>query len=487
MKKAVLSLMAVLMVACGLFLSAAQVTAEEDARVKNGIWIGITKEQPIIDLSGMTLKEIDTAMDDYMQALRELEIVLLVGSNHQVTITPGEIGLEWVNGDLVKEAITLGTKGDVIARYKTMKDLEHSNKVYPMELNVDLQLIQKVLTEKCAIYDKPAVNMGLYKEGERFVIVEGEEGSALEIDASAGSIYNFFKTGWNHNSDTLQMTVTTLQPLGSAEELALVKDVLGSFSTSFASSNKNRQGNLRVASGHINGSLLYPGEEFSMIDVAGPFGESNGYLKAGAYINGKNVESFGGGICQVSTTLYKAVLEAELEVTRRYSHSMMVSYVEPSHDAAIASSAGKDFRFVNNTEHPIYIEGYMTDDKQLVFKIYGVETRDPNRTVEYETEILEKTDPGPEVVYVDDKQPLGYIDVQSKHIGYKARLWKVVKVDGVEVSREVINNSKYKASPKSATVGVKTDNQAAYNEMMAAAATQNISHVKQVLAKLTNQ
>ena len=484
MKKAVLSLVAVLVAVCGFTFSVTEATAEEDRRVKNGVWIGITEEQPIIDLSGMTLDEIESAMEDYLKALKELEIVLTVGGGQQVIMTPGEIGLEWVNQDLVKEAITLGTEGDVIARYKAMKDLEHSNKVYPMELEVDMELIQAVLTEKCVPYDTPAVNMSLRKEGKTFYTVEGKEGYALEMDASTNTIYNFFTEGWNHNAGTLQMAITVLQPQGSEEELAMVRDVLGSYRTSFASSNENRQGNLRVGTSHINGLTLYPGEEFSMIKTAGPFGESNGYFKAGAYINGKNVDSFGGGICQVSTTLYKAVLAAELEVTKRYNHSMTVSYVEPSQDAAIASSSGKDFKFVNNTEHPIYIEGYLTDGKQLVFKIYGVETRDSSRKVTYETEILEETDPGPELVYIDSKQPLGYIDVQSKHIGYKARLWKIVTVDGVEVSREIVNNSKYKASPRSATVGVMTDDPVAYNEIMAAVGTQNINHVKTVLANL---
>lgn len=484
MKKAVLSLAAVLVAALGIVCSAAEVTAEEDRRVSKGVWIGITEEQPIIDLSGKTIEEIEVVMEDYMQALKELEIVLTVAGGQQVTVTPGEFGLEWVNQELVKEAITLGTEGDVIARYKAKKDLEHSNKVYPMELDVDLELIQGVLTEKCVPYDQPAVNMALRKEGKEFYTVEGKEGYALEMDASTNTIYNFFTEGWNHNAGTLQMAITVLQPQGSEEELALVRDVLGSFKTSFATSNENRQGNLRVGTAHINGLTLYPGEEFSMIQTAGPFGESNGYYKAGAYINGKNVDSFGGGICQVSTTLYKAVLNAELEVTERYNHSMTVSYVEPSQDAAIASSANKDFKFVNNTEHPIYIEGYMTDSKQLVFKIYGVETRDSARKVTYETEILEETDPGPEVVYIDTKQPLGYIDVQSKHVGYKARLWKVVKENGVEVSREIVNTSKYKASARSATVGVKTDDTAAYNEIMAAVGTQDINHVKAVLTQL---
>lgn len=484
MKKALLGLLAAVAVVCGFAVTTDQVAAKDDGQVKNGVWVGITEDQPIIDLSGMTLDEIKSTMNDYMEALSNLEIKLIVSGGQEVIVTPGQLGLEWVNMELVEEAIALGTEGDVISRYKAMKDLEHSNKVYPMELDVDLELIQNFLLEQCAPYDYPAVNMALRKEGKEFYTVDGKEGYALEVDASTNTIYNFFTEGWNHNAETLQMAVSTLQPLGSEEELAMVRDVLGSFRTSFATSNENRQGNVTVGCSFVNGLTLYPGEEFSMIETAGPFGESNGYLKAGAYINGKSVDSFGGGICQVSTTLYKAVLEAELEVTKRYNHSMTVSYVEPSEDAAIASSSGKDFKFVNNTEHPIYIEGYTTSKKQLVFKIYGVETRDPQRTVEYVPEILEETDPGPELVYIDSKQPLGYIDVQSKHIGYKARLWKIVKVDGVEVSREIMNTSKYKASPRSATVGVSTDDPVAYNEIMAAVGTQNINHVKLVLANL---
>ena len=484
MKKALLSLVAVLVMVGTFACFTSKVAAQEERRVKKGVWIGITEEQPIIDLSGMTLDEIKSAMDEYMGALSNLEIKLIVSGGQEVSVTPGQLGLEWVNQELIEDAVALGTEGDVISRYKAMKDLEHSNKVYPMELDVDLELIHNFLVEQCVPFDQPAINMSLRKEGKEFFTVEGKEGYALEVDASTNTIYNFFTEGWSHNTGTLEMAVTVLQPLGSEEELAMVRDVLGSFKTSFATSNENRSGNVINGCQFIDGLTLYPGEEFSMIETAGPFGESNGYFKAGAYINGKSVDSFGGGICQVSTTLYKAVLEAELDVTKRYNHSMTVSYVEPSQDAAIASSSGKDFKFVNNTEHPIYIEGYTTKSKQLVFKIYGVETRDPSRTVEYVTEILEETDPGPELVYIDNKQPLGYIDVQSKHIGYKAKLWKVVKVDGVEVSRELVNTSKYKASPRSATVGVVTNDPTAYNEIMAAVGTQNINHVKTVLANL---
>ena len=205
---------------------------------------------------------------------------------------------------------------------------------------------------------------------------------------------------------------------------------------------------------------------------------------AGSYLNGQVVDSLGGGICQVSTTLYNAVLLSELEVTERHNHSMIVTYVDPSADAAISESAGKDFRFVNNTDAPIYIEGYTTEDKMIGFTIYGHETRDSGHKVVYESEVVSKTYPDTEVIYPDGGSPVGTVSVQSAHIGYKANLWKVVYENGTETSREMVNSSTYKMAPRSATVGVATADPNAYNEIMAAIATGSIDHVKGVAAAL---
>ena len=158
--------------------------------------------------------------------------------------------------------------------------------------------------------------------------------------------------------------------------------------------------------------------------------------------------------------------------------------MEPSADAAISESAGKDFCFVNNTDAPIYIEGYTTEDKQIVFTIYGEETRDKGHEVVYESEVISKTYPDTEVIYTDASLPVGSVSVQSAHIGYKANLWKVVKENGEEVSREMVNSSVYTMSPRSATVGVATEDPNVYNEIMAAVATNNIDHVKGVAASL---
>ena len=228
---------------------------------------------------------------------------------------------------------------------------------------------------------------------------------------------------------------------------------------------------------------MLPGEEFSAYETVSPFSEENGYHLAGSYLNGMVVESLGGGICQVSTTLYNAVLLAELEVVERHNHSMEVSYVQPSADAAIAESAGKDFKFRNNLDYPIYIEGY-THDKQITFNVYGVETRDPSRSVSFESEILSETKADTEQIVADGSQPVGFVKVQSAHTGRNAKLWKIVKENGQEVSREPINQSTYKMVPRIATVGTATSDPIAANLIQAAIATNNIDYVKSVAASL---
>ena len=265
-----------------------------------------------------------------------------------------------------------------------------------------------------------------------------------------------------------------------------MKDVLGSFTTAYTSSGASRCANVENGCKLVNGTVIYPGEEFSFYTAVAPFSEKNGYYMAGSYVSGKVVDSLGGGICQVSTTLYNAVLLAELDVTERHNHSMVVSYVARSADAAIAESAGKDFRFVNNLDYPVYIEGY-TSGKKLTFNIYGKETRDPNRTVSFESEELEVINPPADLIYADASKPVGYIVSDSAHTGYKARLWKIVKENGVEVSRTQVNSSNYKMVPRSATVGTATNDPAAYEQIMAAINSGSVAQVKDVIAMLTAQ
>ena len=456
-----------------------QVQAAEEQTIHTGIYA----EE--IDLSGKNAVEAKAAIDFYVDELRPTEITLDVGSGHQVQVTAGDMGVSWANTDLVEEALRYGSKGNVIERYKILKDLEHEPYVFDIALDFDVESINTILAEKCAKYDQKAVNVTMSKAADgQFVFQDGQEGRVLDVESSIDKVYDYLTSQWDGKPCTIALDVAVEQPKGSKEELAQLTDVLGSFTTSYSTSGSSRSANVENGCRLINGTVLYPGEEFSTYGTVSPFSTANGYYMAGSYLNGKVVDSLGGGICQVSTTLYNAVLRSELEVTERHNHSMIVNYVDPSADAAIAESAGKDFKFVNNLDSPIYIEGY-TQNKKITFNIYGKETRAANRVVSYESEVLQVIHPETDNIYADGSQPIGYIVASSAHTGYKAQLWKVVKENGVEVSREKVNSSSYKMSPRSATVGVATEDPNAYNEMMAAIGTGSIDHVRNVIAGLT--
>ena len=463
--------------------STLSIRAEETPQMKTGIYI------EDIDVSGMTAEEATAAVEDYLTKMQTMPVVLRAAQGNEIEVTAADFGMEWSNTDIVEEALSVGTTGNPIARYKELKDLETNGMVYHLEYNFDDALVSQVIQEKCAEFDQHAQNATMERVNGEFVIHEEVAGAVIDEAASVEAIKTALSSAENVSEEgfTIDLVAKVEEPVGKAEDLLLVKDLLGSFTTSYSSSGKARSANVANGAALINGSVIYPGEEYSFYDNVKPFTYDNGYFMAGSYLSGMVVDSMGGGICQVSTTLYNAVLMAELEVTERHNHSMIVTYTQVSGDAAISESAGKDFRFINNTEYPIYIEGITGEDKKITFNIYGVETRDENRTIEYVNEILQVIHPDYEKIIPDAGQGVGYVKVQSAHVGYKAQLWKVVYVDGVEVSREQVNSSSYSMSPRTAIVGINTANPQRQAEIMAAIGTNNIEHVKGVAAALYAQ
>jgi len=226
--------------------------------------------------------------------------------------------------------------------------------------------------------------------------------------------------------------------------LEQIKDVLGTFTTDYSTSSPERATNISVGSEKLNGKLLMPGETLSGYEFMHPFTTENGYRIAHAYENGQVVDSVGGGACQIATTLYNAALRAEVGIAQRQNHSMTVSYVQPSADAAIAGTY-KDIKITNNQSTPIYVESY-TKGRKLTFTIWGKEERPQNRSVEFVSEVLSQTEAG--VTYKDDPTlPAGQVVKESSgHNGRKSKLWKVVKVNGVEEDRKLISTDTYMVS-----------------------------------------
>ena len=404
-----------------------------------------------VNVSGMTKEEAVTAVHEYVSGKSEEKITLTINEK-ELELTKADLGIAWDNPEIIDEALALGKSGNLIKRYKSMKDLEFNNKIYEMEYTADNDLIQAVVTEKCTKYNQKPVNLGLKKTDSGFQVIEGAQGIAVDEGAAVEKIFNYISEEYDGTEVKIDIPTMITEPEGSAEELAKVKDVLGSFKTSFKTSSADRSKNVRTGAGHINGTVLYPGEVFSTYEYVNPFTIENGYAMAGSYLNGKTVDSLGGGICQVSSTLYNAVLMAELEIVERSPHSMMVSYVQASADAAIAGTY-KDFKFKNSTDTPIYIEGYTTDDKQVVFNIYGQETRPSGRTVKYTNKVLEST-PAVTQLIADPAQGIGYHVVESGHNGCKAELYKEVYVDGVLQSSDRVNKSNYMVSNRCVYYGI---------------------------------
>lgn len=445
--------------------------------ISEGVYIGG------VNVSGKTIQEAKEAVEAYVEELKGLTVTFRVMDGNEIEVTAGDMGLRWTNPDAAQDAVALGKKGNIVQRYKALQDLRHENKVFDLAYDFDKELIRQILAERCGEYNTEAKDATLTRVNGVFSVTPGQSGRVVDEEASLNQIYDYMMNEWEFADASVDMVVKVQEPRGSEEELSQVKDVLGTFTTNYSTSGSSRSANVSNGCSLIAGTTLYPGDEFSTYETVAPFSVDNGYYMAGSYMNGQVVDSLGGGICQVSTTLYNAVLLSELEVTERHNHSMIVTYVDPSADAAIAESAGKDFKFVNNTGHPVYIDGYC-QDKNITFTIYGVETRPANREVIYESKVLSVIHPDHEVIYTDVAMPIGQVVTQSAHIGYKAELWKVVKENGAEVSREQINSSSYKVAPRTATVGLSTNDVNAYNEMLAAVATNSIDHVKNVAAAL---
>lgn len=436
------------------------------------------------NVSGMTADEANQVVADYLSRYGDVEFTLQAGEK-SVTADGEDIGLTAKNADVVTRALNYGKEGNLVSRYKANKDMENGGKKdFAISLTADINTAKTYLDENSDELNIKAVNNGLKRENGSFTYVEGSSGVTVLTDQSAVLIADYISAQWSGENATIDLITEVTEPKGTREELAQVQDVLGSFETDFSSSSSARKKNVRTGAEKLNGIVLYPGDTLSVYEAVSPFDAENGYALAPSYENGTTVDSYGGGICQVSTTLYNAVMRAELEIVTRSAHSMIVTYVEPSMDAAIAGTF-KDLQFKNNQETPIYIEGY-TNGGTLGFRIYGKETRPDNRKVTFESEVTSQTDPVREFVASQDL-PVGTIKkTQSSHTGYTARLWKIVTVDGVEESRKVYNNSTYKASNEIYSVGLANASPEAAAAINNAIATQNEDTIRATVSQWAN-
>jgi vancomycin resistance protein YoaR len=249
------------------------------------------------------------------------------------------------------------------------------------------------------------------------------------------------------NQDITQanLNVKAFKPSVTTEILKMqgINEKISSFTTHFDANNKPRSSNIKLAAKSIDATVLPPGAVFSFNEIVGQRTEERGFKEAGVYINGKVDTGICGGICQVSTTLYNAVLLADLLVIERNSHSLTVPYVPLSRDAAVSWGL-QDFKFTNNTENHILINSKTTAGS-ITFEFYSTKS---NKSVELISTTLSRINAP--VLYIDDiVAPFGQnIVVDKGHDGYQSQLVKNVYLDKNRVSSEVVSKDKYMTAAK---------------------------------------
>ena len=286
-----------------------------------------------------------------------------------------------------------------------------------------------------------------YYTTDPYVVYPSSTG--LDFDISMDEAKEMLKT----YQETYTIPLKVIYPSVSTNDIGseAFPDLLSSFKTSFTSSNSNRSTNIRLCSEKINGLVLMPGETFSFNQVVGKRTPEAGFKPATAYSAGKVVQEYGGGICQVSSTLYNAVLYSNLEIVERTNHGYKPSYVKPGLDATV-SWGGPDFKFKNNRDYPIRIV-CDTSNKILKIYIYGLKRDTDYKVVldaQYVSTVYFKT-----VYQKDSSLSSGQSKViQNGSNGCKTATYKYLyDANGTLVSSECISRDTYNPHNKIVAVG----------------------------------
>ena len=283
-----------------------------------------------------------------------------------------------------------------------------------------------------------------YLDRETLEIVPSVTGKDLDIEAARAAL----NAAGEGTAFRVELTVTA--PETSTEQLAesLFRDVLGE-ATTRVTGTADRKMNVRVAAEFIDGSILFPGDEFSFNQKCSPYTEGNGYGKATAYVNGLSKDTVAGGICQASSTLYWASLKADLETVERYAHRYEPSYVRGGLDATVYGDYGEkgslDFRFKNSSEHPVKIEVSVDSKNYIHVTILGTDTTGIHGEPYSTNRVV--TQPYETIYQADDTVPQGTTRKDEERTGYNGvtieTYQKLVDAEGKTVSDTLLYKTKY--------------------------------------------
>ena len=388
-----------------------------------GARLGLKNVPLALDYDENTLdKIIDELMSDVAERVEEYSYEVKEDGIHINTGKPGLMPDGKKIAEEILETVKNGTYNTAIVFEKKERQ--------PSPVDVD-----KLYREVCGeaenaefVYSGKEVSVKPHKPGVDFN--KSEAAMLVKTHSGAG------------NSFVIPAKVVMPEVLTKDREGKLFTDTLAIYTTQYNSGVVGRSKNVVLASELINGTILLPGDEFSYNDVVGERTAARGFATAAVYMDGESVDGIGGGICQVSSTLYCAVLYADLEVTERVNHQLTVGYVPLGQDATV-DYGNIDFRFRNNTNYPVKIS-VSAGGGTVTVSLVGYK-EDKSKTVVIENETVGYIEPV-EKVEKDPTLPLGERKVEKVgSSGAVVNTYKSILINGEVKSRTKITESRYGA------------------------------------------
>ena len=417
-----------------------------------------------VDVSGMTPEEATGLVKNAAEKKLKTVAVTISSGENSWTLDSDAMGMGYDIAEALADGLNFGRGEDDNTVVITGAGEGEFDAKYTWDrgkiISALAAMSQSINTEATAAYAEPVTD---WTQEERFIYHTGEEGITLNEEATADAIEKALEQG--EFVCTVEATVNAVLPGGNIDDLKAATSFIASYTTKFSARRddevkQNRKFNIHKAADIINGNTIQPGEEWSFNTVVGPRTYELGWKGANGISGGKEYTiQAGGGICQVSTTLYNALLCANMEIVDRRAHTIPSDYVPVGLDATV-DTRGIDFVWKNNTDMPAYIfarvekvEGSSSRHTITVY-VYGKPLPE-GVTYQSRNEIIEERSRQDEAIYTNDASiPTGYqLERVQGHKYYVAEAYQDKYVDGKLAESKLLYTDKYKGNPPEVSIG----------------------------------
>ncbi|WP_042277045.1 VanW family protein [[Clostridium] dakarense] len=398
-----------------------------------------------IDISGLTK---DEAKRKVKETINHYNEVNLIYEDKVYKLNKKDLGIVYNIDESVEKAYNIGRDKDIISNIKTKVDLDlGENKSIDLKCSYNEKNLDKYINFLNENIKVEPINATIKLENDKFNYTKETYGIKIDVDKLKKSIILDVNKVFSNDE---KIPTISIKPNFVYDELSKIDTVLGTYETHFNTKLENRVNNIDVAARATNNVIVKPYEEFSFNHYVNDSSIQSQFKNAPVIINGKLEQGLGGGICQVSSTMYNAALYAGLEITKVRNHSIPSAYVSKGRDATVATG-NLDFRFKNKYNTPIFITHKMYDNK-IVTTIYG--NKEDKKEIEVTTEIIKSV---PNKVKIKTSKELfeGEKTVsQNGRTGYKINTFRIYKGDKGN-TKEFISESYYPPMDKVVVYGTK--------------------------------